>query len=146
MSYSPQEQQSVYVTKQISPETEGAASIALWLEILFGIFGLLGIGHVYTGQMALGIVVMVAWWLYIGVATTISVVTFGLGACLFVPLHFAIPIISGIQARTYMKQRGGTGSWQSVGMVAGGGCLLVIIAIVVFMVFMGGLGVLLGSY
>jgi hypothetical protein len=146
MSYSPQEQQPVYVTKQIAPETEGAASIALWLEILFGIFGLLGVGHVYTGRIAVGIIAMVIWWIYIGVAVTISVGTLGLAGCLFGPLYLAVPIISGIQARTYMKQRGGTGSWQSVGMVAGGGCLLIIIAIVVFVVAMGGLGVLLNNY
>jgi hypothetical protein len=42
-------QQSVYYTKQISPETEGASTTALWLEIVFGLFSLLGIGHVYLG-------------------------------------------------------------------------------------------------
>ncbi|GIV90276.1 MAG: hypothetical protein KatS3mg055_2794 [Chloroflexus sp.] len=117
MSYSPQEQQPVYVTRQISPETEGAASIARWLEILFGIFGLLGVGHVYTGRIAVGIIAMVVWWIYMGVAVTISALTAGLASCLFGPLYLAVPIISGIQASTYMKQRGGTGSWQSVGIV-----------------------------
>ena len=145
MSYSPQEQQPAYVTRQISPETEGAASVSLWLEIIFGIFGLLGVGHVYTGRIALGIVAMVVWWAYIAIATTITAGTLGLAACLFGPLYLAVPVISGIQASTYMKQRGGTGSWQSVAIVAGGGCLLVIVAIVVFGFVLGGLAAVLRS-
>jgi hypothetical protein len=54
MSIQPESQQPVYVTKQLSPEVEGAATTSLWLEIIFGIFSLLGIGHVYSGRTALG--------------------------------------------------------------------------------------------
>jgi hypothetical protein len=125
---SPLVQQPVYVGRQISPETEGAASIAILLEILFGFFGLLGVGHVYTGRIGLGIAAMIGWWIYLGVAITISMLTLGFAACLLGPLGLAIPIISGIQARTYMTQKGGIGSWRSVGIMAGGGCLLVIAA------------------
>jgi len=88
---------------------------------------------------------MVVWWAYIAIATTITAGTLGLAACLFGPLYLAVPVISGIQASTYMKQRGGTGSWQSVAIVAGGGCLLVIVAIVVFGFVLGGLAAVLRS-
>jgi hypothetical protein len=126
----PDNQQPVYVVKQVSPEVEGAATTSLWLEIIFGIFSLLGIGHVYSGRTLLGIAMMVGWWFYIAFATIISVITLGFGACLFVPIYFAVPIISGIQARTYTQKVGGKGNWKSVAAVAGGGCLLVIIIIV----------------
>jgi len=145
MSYSPQDQQSVYVVKQVSPETEGAATTALWLEIIFGLFFLLGVGHVYTGRIGLGIILMIGWWLFMALGGFISSITLGIAACLFVPLYFAVPIISGIQARTYMQKKGGSGSWSSVVMVAGGGCLLVAVAIVLVVVFVIGLGVFAGS-
>lgn len=145
MSYPPQGQQPIYVASQTSPETEGSASIALWLEIIFGIFGLLGIGHVYTGRVAVGILALIGWWVYIGIAGAITTVTAGIAGCLFVPLYFAIPIISGIQARTYMKQKGGSGSWGAVGLVAGGGCLLIIMATLVFVLALGGLAIIAGA-
>jgi uncharacterized membrane protein YiaA len=130
MTAQPDNQQPVYVVRQVSPETEGAATTSLWLEIIFGIFALLGIGHVYSGRKLLGIALMVGWWIYIAFAGFISTITLGLGACIFVPIYFAVPIISGIQARTYTQKIGGKGSWQSVAAVAGGGCLFVILIIV----------------
>lgn len=130
MISNPDNQQPVYVIRQTSPETEGAATTALWLEIIFGIFSLLGIGHVYSGRTLLGIALMVGWWFYIAVAGIISVVTLGLGACVFIPIYFAVPIISGIQARTYTQKIGGKGNWLSVALVGGGGCLFVIVVIV----------------
>jgi hypothetical protein len=130
MSDQPQQPQTVYVTKQYSPEVEGAASNARWLEVLFGIFGVLGIGHVYSGRTPLGIILMVLWWIWAFIALTLTGMTAGIAGCILVPLHFIVPIISGTQARTYILSSGSTGSWQAVGIAAGGGCLLVIIAIV----------------
>ncbi len=138
-----------YVVKQISPEVEGAGNTALILEIIFGIFGLLGIGHVYTNRTALGIGLMVGWWIYIVIAATISSLTLGIAACIFVPLSLVIPIISGVQARTYARQNVETGNWGSVAKVAGGGCLLVVLSIVLIFVIFGGLAALFslaGSY
>ncbi len=131
MNTQPDNQQPVYLVRQVSPETEGAATTALWLEIIFGIFSLLGIGHVYSGRTWLGIALMLGWWIYIGVATFFSTITLGFGACLFVPIYFAVPIISGIQARTYTQKISGKGNWLPVALVGGGGCLVVIIAFAV---------------
>lgn len=140
MDIQPGNQEPVYVVNSSSPETEGAATTALWLEIIFGIFSLLGVGHVYSGRIGLGIVLMVGWWIYIGIASFISTLTFGFAACLFVPIFFVVPIISGIQARVYTQKTRGKGSWQSVGLVAGGGCVLVVI----FMGALAAFGVLAG--
>jgi hypothetical protein len=135
-------QQPIYVIQQTNPETEGAGTIALWLEIIFGIFSLLGVGHVYSGRILLGIILMVVWWIYISVTALFSSLTFGVGACICIPLYFIVPIISGIQARTYIKKTGGKGSWQSVAFVAGGGCLLVIIALIMIIILLTGMGIL----
>ena len=129
MTTQPDNSQPVYLVKQVPPETEGAATTSLWLEIIFGIFSLLGIGHVYSGRTLLGILLMVGWWVYIVVAGFLSTITLGIGACVFVPIYLAVPIISGIQARTYTLKTNGKGNWTHVAFVAGGGCLLVLIAI-----------------
>lgn len=119
------------------PEVQAAATTSLILEILFGFFSLLGVGHVYTGRIGLGVALMVGWWIYLLFAAAISSLTAGFGACLFVPIYIATPIISGIQASAYVKSAGVTGSWKSVAIVAGGGCLIVIISIVSLAFFLG---------
>ncbi|OGU55123.1 MAG: hypothetical protein A2V66_17540 [Ignavibacteria bacterium RBG_13_36_8] len=138
-------QQPIYIVKQLNPETEGAGTTALWLEIIFGIFSLLGVGHVYSGRILLGIILMVGWWIYITITALFSSFTLGIGACLCIPLYFVVPIISGIQARTYIQKTSGRGSWKSVGFVAGGGCLLVIIAIIVITIILFGMGFILSQ-
>jgi hypothetical protein len=116
------------VKQHVSPEAESAGNIALVLEIIFGYFGLLGIGHVYTGRLGLGIALLIGWWIYAGVAGLITTITFGLALCLFVPIGLAVPIFSGIQARSYARNTGQTGSWGFVAAIVGGGCLLVLLA------------------
>jgi len=118
----------IYVTAQPPPDVQGASTTALILEIIFGFFGFLGIGHVYSGRVALGIILMVGWWVFIAVAALISSFTLGIAGCFFGPLYIAGPIISGIQARTYVQQKLATGSWSSVALVAGGGCVFLVIA------------------
>lgn len=64
-------------------------------------------------------------------------VTFGAVACLFVPIWIAVPIISGIQARSYILRTGVTGSFPTVFGFAGVGCLLVILAAVLSFFLLG---------
>jgi len=138
MSNHPQDQPPVYSSPN-SAVTQGASTTALWLEIIFGIFGLLGIGHAYSRRVPLGLGLMIGWWVYIVVAFFVSTATLGFAACLFLPIGIAVPVISGIQARTYVQRTQGTGNWSSVGVMAGGGCLtLIIIVVVLFGVVLGG--------
>ncbi len=129
MGYNIQTQDSYNPGNQVPPETQASATTSMVLEIVFGFFTLMGVGHVYTGRVGLGILLMIGWWIFIGVSGFISTLTLGIGACLFIPLYIALPIISGVQASSYMKRKGGTGSWGAVFGVAGGGCLLVLIFI-----------------
>jgi hypothetical protein len=124
-----------YPPSPYPPEVQGASTTALILEIIFGIFGLLGVGHVYSGRFALGILLMIGWWIFIGIAAFISTLTLGIAGCLIGPMYLAIPIISGIQARTYVQRQMATGNWTSVILVAGGGCLLVVIGAILLIVF-----------
>lgn len=120
--------QPIYLSRQPSPEVQGAATTALLLEILLGILlALLGIGHAYSGRTRLGIVLMVAWWIYVAISLVFSILTIGLGAWLCLPLYLVVPVISGVRARTYALSLGTKGNWRSVGLVAGGGCLILIL-------------------
>lgn len=122
------------VFKQLSPEVEGAGNIALVLEMIFGWFGLLGIGHVFTGRIALGIALLVGWWLFFGISAFLATITFGLALCILLPIWLAAPVISGIQARSYARQAAETGNWGSVAVVGGFGCLLAVIVSAGFLI------------
>lgn len=108
-----------------SPEVQAAATTSLILEILFGLFSLLGVGHVYSGRLGLGLALMVGWWVYLAIAGVGSTLTGGLAGCVFVPIYLAAPIISGLQASAYVKKTHATGSWKTVALVAGAGCLII---------------------
>jgi hypothetical protein len=140
MGYSPPPQDRMYMSQPLPPDVQGASTTALWLEIVFGFFGLLGVGHAYTGRLLLGALLMIGWWVFVGLGAFITSLTFGIAACLFGPLYIAAPIISGIQARTYVQREYSTGSWPSVIGLAGGGCLLMVV-ITVILVFVVGIGI-----
>ncbi len=138
-------QRDSYPTDSIAPtpEVQGAANISLVLEVLFGLFGILGVGHAYSGRVALGIALMVGWWAYILVAAFIVTVSFGVLSCLMIPIYIAVPIISGLYARTYVLRTGTTGNWISVAAVGGGGCLAVILLVLISVLALGSLAALL---
>lgn len=128
-------------------ETQTAGNTAMILEIVFGLFGQLGIGHVYTGRLGLGIGLLLGWWVYIAIAATITTATVGFAGCIFVPIGIIVPIISGLQAKKHMLEKGGDGDWGKVAIVGIGGCVsfLVISLILIFVVF-GGLAAFWSSF
>ena len=140
MGYSPPPQDRMYVAQQLPPDVQGASTTALLLEVIFGFFGLLGVGHAYGGRLLLGALLMVGWWIFISVGAFISSITLGIAACIFGPLFIAGPILSGIQARTHVQREFSTGNWSSVIGLAGGGCVLMII-VTVILVFVVGIGI-----
>lgn len=140
MGYSPPPQGRMYASQPLPPDVQGASTTALWLEIIFGLFGLLGVGHAYAGRLLLGALLMIGWWIFVGIGAFITSITFGIAACVFGPLYIAGPIISGIQARTYIQREYSTGSWPSVIGLAGGGCILMV-AVIVILVFVVGISV-----
>jgi hypothetical protein len=139
MGYSPPPQDRRYMAQQLPPEVQGASTTALVLEIIFGFFGLLGVGHAYGGRLLLGVLLMVGWWIFISVGAFISSITLGIAACLFGPLYIAGPILSGVQARTHVQREYSTGNWPAVIGLAGGGCVLMVV-ITVILVFVVGIG------
>jgi len=146
MGYPPYYQgQPMYVVQQTPPEVEGAATTAAILEVVLGLFGLLGVGHLYANRILLGVVLMVGWWLFIAFEVIVDSITFGIAACLLTPLHVIFPVLSGINVRTYVLKEGEAGNWSPVVVIAGGGCLVitaVTLIVLVFLVLLTGLCVL----
>jgi hypothetical protein len=140
MGYSPPPRDRMVISQPVPPDVQGASTTALWLEIIFGFFGLLGVGHAYAGRLLLGVILAIGWWAFISVSVFITSITLGIAACLLGPLYLAGPIISGIQARTYVQREYRTGSWPNVIGMAGGGCVLMVAAIVI-LVFVVGISV-----
>lgn len=102
---------------------------AMVIEIVAGYFGFLGIGYLYAGRTAAGLLRLFGWWAFIGVAVLlISVGPFApllaigtldteaeleaglsllgggltlafMGLCCLVPIVLAIPVISGLMLK-----------------------------------------------
>jgi hypothetical protein len=87
------------------------ANIAMLIEIVLGIFGFLGVGHIMAGRVVPGIVLLVSWWIAIALGWTvgvlIAVLTLGLGLCLAPIFWLGVPIASGIWLRNEMLKQPG---------------------------------------
>lgn len=117
------------VTPEGKPSNENTDTIALILEIVLGFFGFLGIGHIYTGRLGLGIGLLVGWWFYIFVSIIVSAATGFLAACLFIPLSLGLLVFSGIKARDYARLQNVSGSWGPAIGVTAVGCLLILVVV-----------------
>jgi hypothetical protein len=101
----PPPQQPMYVQQIVSPEVQSTATIALVLELVFGLFGALGLGNIYAKRTGLGIAIMLGWWVYLAVAIGVTLATVGIAGLCFGPIGLAIPIISGVMVRSYALQQ-----------------------------------------
>jgi len=78
--------------------------IALILEILPGLFGLLGLGWIYSGNTKKGVtwlVVVLVWDMF---ALSIVAATAGFGLCFTIPANITMVAISALSLSTYTKQ------------------------------------------
>lgn len=79
-------------------------TVALILEILPGLFGLLGFGWIYAGNTSTGILWLVGFIIWSIIAATISVITGGIGALCWLPLSIALITISANSLNKYTKE------------------------------------------
>ena len=80
------------------------ANTAFLLELILGLFGLMGVGWMYAGQVVVGVALLVGWFVVIGLGLGGSILTACLGLCLWIPIHIAGPIISAIILRKQLLQ------------------------------------------
>jgi hypothetical protein len=83
------------VTAAKDPQT------GLLLELI-GIFGFLGIGWLWAGETAIGIALLIGFWVFLGIEIFLSI--FLIGLCLL-PLNVIIPIASAFLLQKRLKER-----------------------------------------
>lgn len=82
---------------------------AFLIELVGGFFGLLGLGYFYAGRTNDGILRLILWWVWVGIATVgvilLAATVVGL-VCLPVPLviQIGVPIWSALQLKKEMQQ------------------------------------------
>jgi TM2 domain-containing membrane protein YozV len=79
-------------------------STALILEILPGLFGLLGFGWIYAGNAGAGIAWLVGMLIWTGIAALIAVFSVGLSLLCTLPISIAMIVISAMTLNSYTKQ------------------------------------------
>ena len=86
-------------------QTAKDPTTGLLLELI-GLLGFMGIGWIWAGETAIGVALLIGWWIVaptlIFVATLLSFVLIGL--CMF-PLLPLIPIASGVILMNRLKAR-----------------------------------------
>ncbi len=77
---------------------------AFALEIVLGLFGFLGIGRVYAGRVPLGLILLVGWWVVVASGFGGSLMSGGLGCCLWLPVHIVAPIVSALLVKSEVEK------------------------------------------
>lgn len=79
--------------------------VALVLEVVGGFFGFLGIGWVYAGRPAMGILLLVAYWLLDWViGLTLSIATLGVWCCFWPAQNLIVGALSGYLAYRWAER------------------------------------------
>jgi len=79
-------------------------TIALIIEIVFGFFGVMGIGWMYIGKFIIGTILFIGFLAIVGVEIAISIPTGGVCACVFLPINIVLASISGLRLRDYVRR------------------------------------------
>ena len=80
--------------------------VALVLEVVGGFFGFLGFGWIYAGRPALGILLLICYWLLDWViGLTLSIVTVGMWCFVWPAQNLILSAVSGYLAYRWLEQQ-----------------------------------------
>ncbi len=128
------------------PRADSTDTIAMIIEIVFGLFGMMGMGWIYMGNFLIGGGLFVGWLIVVLVAvlipttlslTVIGAVTWCCLACM-PPLNITVALISGIRLRDYVRNTGAKGSVLYLILAAVIGSILICLAITIPLFALGG--------
>ncbi len=115
------EDKHFYATNQ----SDSSDTIAMLVEIIFGLFGILGMGWLYARNIPLAIAAFIGLTVFVFIEAMVAIVTLGFSLCLTVPLHFVIVAISGVRVRDHVRNTGVTGSIPHLAVGLLGGAIVV---------------------
>lgn len=148
-------QQSPIPPTSAHPRADSTDTVAMVIEIIFGLFGVMGMGWIYVGNFPVGIGLFIGWLIVVLIAflspTLISALTLGLGVVTYCCLVFLPPagiaaaIVSGIRVKDYVRNTGARGSALYLIIAAVIGFTLICLAITIPLFALGGLTILGGA-
>ena len=123
----------------VSRPSDSSDTIAMMLEIIFGFFGILGMGWLYAWNVPIAAVLFVGFLIVAFIEVAVATATLGIALCLIVPFNLAVAVISGLRARDHVRNTGAHGSiaYVVLGIVVG-----VVVICGGLMLFFGGLAAL----
>jgi hypothetical protein len=124
------------------PQADSTDTIAMIVEIVFGIFGAMGMGWLYAGNIPVGIAAFAGFLILLALELLGISITLGFAACLTIPLNIVIAVVSGIKARDYVRNSGAQGNVLYVVIGAIGGLIIACVALAAITLFLGGIGAL----
>jgi len=73
---------------------------------VLGLIGFMGIGWLYSGQVLIGAMLLVGWWIAMAVGIGgLTIFTLGVGCCLWIPVQLVAPFISAFILHNQMQQQ-----------------------------------------
>jgi len=87
-----------------APRPRKDRGVALVLEIILGLFGLPGIGWIYSGKTGVGVVLLLCTLVWDIIAIVIDIVSGGFACFITVPVNLVVVAISAALLGGYTKQ------------------------------------------
>lgn len=125
------------------------------VEIIFGLFGMMGMGWIYVGNFLVGGLLFFAWLMILAAAALLpllfTAVTLGIGGFSFgclccLPLPGLLwSTVSGLFVKDYAAKRGLSGNPTNLIIAAVAGFVIICIAIITPFVLLGGVGVIMAA-
>jgi ribosomal protein L40E len=78
--------------------------LALMLEILPALVGFFGIGWIYSGNVTVGIVLLIGMLLWEGLGLVVALFSFGIGCLCLVPINLVVIAVSAYLLYGYARQ------------------------------------------
>ncbi len=80
--------------------------VALVLEVVGGFFGFLGLGWIYAGRPAMGIALLIGYWLLDwAIGVTLSIATIGLWCFVWPAQNLILGAVSGYLVYRWLEER-----------------------------------------
>jgi hypothetical protein len=105
------------------------------LEIVFGLFGIMGMGWLYAGNILTAVLVFIGFTIFVLVEAALIALTGGLCGCLALPANIGIAVFSATRVRDYVRRTRARGSMVYV-IIAGIIGIVLVVGLVVGLILL----------
>lgn len=117
------------------PPPDNTDTVALILEIVFGLFGIMGMGWLYAGNILTAVLVFIGFMIFVLVEAALIALTGGICGCLALPVNIGIAVFSATRVREYVRRTRARGAILYV-VIAGIIGLVLVVGLVVGLVML----------